>query len=286
MDELPAAQIDTHVADAASAGVEEHQVAGGPLRRGNGGTQGVLAGGAVGQGDAKLGKHLHGEAGTVDAAVAGAAVAVRRAQIGVAEGDDVLHQRAGGVGALVIGVVYRLAVLGHDVAGGAAVAHLVPVVILHIDEVGHLAGPDGPQGGGVLIGLSPQGDVVLTGGQHAVVLRQEVLLLQFLRLADQGLSGQLRQGQGAFAFLQRAGLLGQAQPVGSLKGGSAAGGHTAGGQSLHGCAVFIRCDQSGLAVVLRLRTGCHDAAGQHHDGGHAERGQLFQIHGYYLPFVS
>ena len=101
-----------------------------------------------------------------------------------------------------------------------------------------------------------------------------------------GLSGQLRQGQGAFAILQRAGLLGQTQPVGSLKGSGTAGGHTAGGQSLHGCAVFMRCDQSGLTVVLRLRTGCHDAAGQHHDGGHAERGQLFQIHGYYLPFVS
>ena len=83
MNELTAAQIDPHMADAAAAGVEEHQIAGGALRRGNGGAEGILAGGAVGQRDAELGEHLHGEAGAVDALVAGAAVAVGGAQIGV-----------------------------------------------------------------------------------------------------------------------------------------------------------------------------------------------------------
>ena len=76
MDELPVAQIDAYMADAAAAGGKEHQVTGGAFLRGDAAAHIILAGGAVGKADAKGTKDLHGEAGAVDAAVAGTAVAV------------------------------------------------------------------------------------------------------------------------------------------------------------------------------------------------------------------
>ena len=72
MDKLSAAQINAYMTDAAAAGGEEHQIAGSALRGGDAAAHTVLAGGTVGDPDAEGTEHLHGEAGAVDAAVAGA----------------------------------------------------------------------------------------------------------------------------------------------------------------------------------------------------------------------
>lgn len=63
VNELTAAQIDAHVADAAE-GIEKHQITGLPLLGGDrcGGV--ILVAGPVGQGVAELGEHSHGEAGS------------------------------------------------------------------------------------------------------------------------------------------------------------------------------------------------------------------------------
>ena len=106
--------------------------------------------------------------------------------------------------------------------------------------------------------------------------------MQRLRLADQRLCGQLRQRQGVLA-VQKAGFLCQTQPVAGLQCGGAAGDYAVGGQLLHSGGIFL--GGNGVDCRFRLRAGGHNAAGQHHDGGHAERCQLFQIHGYYLPIV-
>ena len=149
--------------------------------------------------------------------------------------------------------------------------------------MGHLARPDGAQGVGLRVRLGPQGHGVVAHDHGAVVLRQKVLLLQLLRLADEGLSGQLRQGQGITA-LQQTGFLCQTQPVAGLQSRTAAGHHAGGRQRLHGGGIFVRGD--GINSRHRLRAGGHRAAGEHHDGGCAQRSQMLQIHGNYLPIVS
>ena len=132
VDELTAAQIDAHVADAAE-GIEKYQITGLPLLGGDrcGGV--ILVAGPVGQGVAELGEHSHGEAGAVSTGIAGAAVDIGRSQIGVGVGDELLPHGVGGGSTLIVGIVDRLGILGGDVAGGLAEGYLVPAVLIVVE---------------------------------------------------------------------------------------------------------------------------------------------------------
>ena len=124
--------------------VEEHQIAGLALCRGNGRTLCILVAGAVIQAVAELGKDRHGKAGTVRTGIAGTAVDIGRAQVGVGIGDQVFTHSAGSGSALVIGIVHRLGIVGADVAGGLAVGDLIPTVN-SVLQMGHLTAVNGAQ---------------------------------------------------------------------------------------------------------------------------------------------
>ena len=88
MDELVVADVDAHVGGHCAVILEEHQVAGLQVAAGDRGAVAQLAGSAVRQLDARLGKHVHGKAGAVEAAGGCAAVDIGHAQILLGDGDD------------------------------------------------------------------------------------------------------------------------------------------------------------------------------------------------------
>ena len=148
--------------------VEEHQIAGLALRRGNRRTLCILVAGAVIQAVAKRSKDRHGKAGTVRTGIAGTAVDIGRAQIGVGVGDQVLTHGAGSGSAFVIGIVHRLGIVGADIAGGLAIGDLVPTVN-SVLQMGHLTAVDGTQhrtAGGFT-------HVQILRHHHAVILLQQ-----------------------------------------------------------------------------------------------------------------
>ena len=112
--------------------------------------------------------------------------------------------------------MHRLAVLRQHKARVRAVGYLVPLIVIHVQQLGRLAVKDDPQPVGLGAGFFPQRDVAVAMHQHAVVCLQKELLLQRFRLPQQRLGGQLRQGQLLAALVQQPGLLGQLQAVGGL----------------------------------------------------------------------
>ena len=194
MDELTAADVDAHMAE---AGVEEYQIPGLQLPPGDGLAGVILGCAAVAQGDAVLREELHGQTRAVGAGAAGAAVHIGRAQeaIGVvhngaaqiaaagyhpgAEGHGVrglgpgidFRLGAHGIGAVVFAVVHRGADIGGNIAAEAAEGDQVPPACgVNILQAGHLAGVDGVAAvGAARIGVDGGAACQL----HAVILIQQ-----------------------------------------------------------------------------------------------------------------
>ena len=82
MDELIITHIDAHMAHLGAALLlgEKDQIAHLKLRFGDADRLGILGGGGMGEGDSKLGKHMHGKAGAVKAAFRASAVNIFAAQ--------------------------------------------------------------------------------------------------------------------------------------------------------------------------------------------------------------
>ena len=148
--------------------VEEHQVAGLELAQAvDLGAQAALplTGGRVGQGNAELLVHIHGEAGAVEAAGGRAAVAVPGAQElpGKVHDAAVAHAGAGGQG----GLVGQADVVAADPAFAICTGDVIPAVFNASDRD---AGPQAQvvHDFAVDIGLGP--DIDAPGVNPAVVL--------------------------------------------------------------------------------------------------------------------
>ena len=99
MDKLTVANVDAHMGDRLAGAVfEEHQIAGLQLILADGHAVGELVGGGAVKGIAELAIDILGEAGTVKAAGAAAAVHVRSPQEVLGVGGDFLAHRGGGYG--------------------------------------------------------------------------------------------------------------------------------------------------------------------------------------------
>lgn len=83
--------------------------------------------------------------------IARAAVDIGRAEIGLGELNELLADGACRGRPLIVGVVHRLAVVGADIARGAAEGDLIPAVIRRVKQVRDLAGADGAHDGGAVL---------------------------------------------------------------------------------------------------------------------------------------
>ena len=184
VDEPAAADIDADVLnDAAAEPGEEHQIARLPLRIRDAHARAVLRGGRVGQGVAEVAEHPHRKAGAVDAGIARAAVDIGRAEIGLGELNELLADGACRGRPLIVGVVHRLAVVGADIARGAAEGDLIPAVICRVEQVRDLAGADGAHDGGARARLGADVQRIAAADHHAVVAREDVRPGGFRRLS-------------------------------------------------------------------------------------------------------